>query len=1033
MTLVRSRIRRLGSVLALGVALAAAGCADRFFHDPATSVAVPLTVQYSVGSGADAASPGQAFDKADRAVVVLRLAGAVVLTDTATFQPGPGDKRVILEVELSGASATGTLDVTLSVGGAHLFTGTAPVTLRTGQAAEVQVPLAPVETALAVRDVPPALRLGGAAPLAAVSMFATGDDVGPVPATWTALTPTIEVSSTGVVTGLATGPARVRATYAGLVAEATFDVRDPCLDLPAPLAVGDVVTGSLSRSEDCATDPPELRLFDRFVLDLEGQQAFTATLSSEPTHPFLPIMDALGVQRSGFASPEPSFTREFVFAPGAWTVDVSSVEVGTSLATAPQGTWSLTLGPLPVVQDGCDSVTSVSYGVTVSGAVQANDCEDDFDDEPDVVRWWDGLGMRMPAGERRTVSVTADFPYSLTHWTGSVFTQGVLNVPAGDPAAVTGTVAQTAFHNFFILSAGHRDTGNWTASVVRNGPTPLPNLVVNATSGVPGTIAEEGTFTLTAQVANAGGAMPLLQTVRADVYVAAQTDLTGPHALLGAMDYGVQLGNLATASRMGTFTLPPGVSGPHFVLVDLDAGLAVSESSERNLFVAGAMNVSGAPLLITTTMLRDAVENVAYADTLEATGGTGPATWSVVGGSLPAGLSLAPATGIVSGTPTVLGTSEFTVRATSPDGQTAERLLSITVAAAAPLQITTLLLPDGTLNEVYDQVLAATGGGGGYAWAVASGSLPTGVSLDPGFGIVSGLASALGTFSFEIRVTSADGQTALRSYTVTVNPAILRIVTDTILPTANESISYSTTIVATGGVTPYTWILDSGLLPAGLSLNPGTGVISGTPTTPGLSIFTIRVEDADLVSATRQFRLNVLGPPLVITSDTLMVGTDGQPYSNSIFRSGGVAPFTWSIASGSLPPGLSLDPGNGLVSGTPTATGVSNFTVRLASSDGQVVTKALGITVYPPVAVVTTTLPNGSVGVAYSATLTASGGDGTYFWQLAAGSLPAGLSLDGASGVISGTPTLAETQNFTVRALSRNGEALQPLSITINP
>lgn len=176
--------------------------------------------------------------------------------------------------------------------------------------------------------------------------------------------------------------------------------------------------------------------------------------------------------------------------------------------------------------------------------------------------------------------------------------------------------------------------------------------------------------------------------------------------------------------------------------------------------------------------------------------------------------------------------------------------------------------------------------------------------------------------------------------------------------------------------------------------------------------------------------------PLVISSAPLPTAVINVPYTATLTATGGVQPYTWSLASGTLPAGLSIST-SGVISGTPTATG--STTVKIQVTDSQTPTAALAtasktITVNQPLAISTTSLTSGSVGVAYSASLTATGGVPPYTWSLTSGSLPAGLSLS-TSGFITGTPTAQGTQTFTVQASDSQtpaATATATLSLTIS-
>gem|GEM_PF-987463 len=433
-----------------------------------------------------------------------------------------------------------------------------------------------------------------------------------------------------------------------------------------------------------------------------------------------------------------------------------------------------------------------------------------------------------------------------------------------------------------------------------------------------------------------------------------------------------------------------------------------------------------AVLAITTSSLPGGTTGTPYSATLAASGGTSPYTWSVTSGSPPAGLTLAPSTGVLSGTPTATGSSTFTVGVTDGGTPAQSATRTYTVAVAAPLSITGASLPEGIQGSAYSATVAATGGTAPYTWSVVSGALPTGLSLNPSGGAISGTPSATGasTFSVHVADSGSPAETASQSYTLTVVSPLA--ITTASLAGGTRGTAYSATVAATGGTTPYTWSISSGTAPAGLTLNPSTGVLSGTPTGAGLSTFIIRVGDATspAQTATRSYTVDIAAP-LSITTPSLPDGVQGRSYSESVGVSGGTAPYTWSLSSGSLPAGLSIDTSTGAVTGTPTAAGSSTFTVQVtdSASPAATVSQSLTLAVVTPLGITTASLSAGITGSAYTATVAVSGGTSPYTWSVTSGSLPTGLSVNPATGAVSGTPTAAGSATFTVRVTDSTSPA----------
>ena len=263
------------------------------------------------------------------------------------------------------------------------------------------------------------------------------------------------------------------------------------------------------------------------------------------------------------------------------------------------------------------------------------------------------------------------------------------------------------------------------------------------------------------------------------------------------------------------------------------------------------------------------------------------------------------------------------------------------------------------------------------------------------------------------------------------------------LPNGSNGVAYNQTIVTSGGVAPISYSVGTGTLPAGLKLN-NVGTIIGTPSSTGTSTFTINATDfgtPPLTVASPVFTVTINPPPsLSITSTAMANGFTGTAYGSSIASSGGVPPLTWFVPPGTLPPGLELNTSSGLISGTPTTSGVFTFfpTVSDSALPPQHAASAAGVTIsilaVAPLQAVTPPLPAGAVAAGYTANLVAKGGVAPYTWSLTGGQLPSGLKLNPTTGIISGIPILATTSNFSVQVEDANStkSAVQSLSIVIN-
>lgn len=403
------------------------------------------------------------------------------------------------------------------------------------------------------------------------------------------------------------------------------------------------------------------------------------------------------------------------------------------------------------------------------------------------------------------------------------------------------------------------------------------------------------------------------------------------------------------------------------------------------------------------TTVPNATVGVPYSRQLSVIGGVQPyATWSVTG--LPAWLSMS-ASGRLTGTPSATGSATFTVTVTDAVGTSLSKAYTITTVAAPA--ITTSSLGGGLVGAAYSATLAGSGGTSAYRWTATG--IPAGMKLDIGTGGLSGTPTTAATNSVIVTLTDATGVTATKTLALNVAAVGLAITAKT-LTAATQGNAYSATEAATGGATPYTWSASG--LPAGLGISASTGTISGTPTVAGTFSVALTVNDPYGRSATATQALTVApSAPLVITTSSLPDGTVGTAYSVTATASGGTTPYAWSATG--LPAGYSINASTGVISGSTATAGTYTVTISAVDAAATTDSRTLGLLVAPaPLVITTSALASGSLNVAYSANVAATGGTAPYSW--AASGLPAGVTIDTSTGTINGTPTASGTFNVLV-------------------
>ena len=507
--------------------------------------------------------------------------------------------------------------------------------------------------------------------------------------------------------------------------------------------------------------------------------------------------------------------------------------------------------------------------------------------------------------------------------------------------------------------------------------------------------------------------------------VAYSTTLQSSGAV-GATSWSLASGTLPSGlslSSNGQITGVPSQDGSSFTVKVADSDQPTPQTASKSLTISVQ---ASAKLAITSSPTVTATQGKPIDVNFSATGGTAPYAWSVGSGTLPTGLTL-DQSGYLTGRPTASGTQSFSLEvadATTPTPQTAQLEIAVSVAAAATLAVSSTTVPPAYVGEPYSSYLTSSGGAGATTWTKTNGSLPNGLTFDS-TGLISGTPTVPGSASFTVTVTDSatpSPDVATESITIKVGPA-QAISISTSLPGTYAGEYYDGELEASGGTAPYTWSITAGSFPPGLTLDASTGAVTGDTTQGGIYDFTVGVQDSSDPAATGSIAasIDVQPPaPLEVTSTSLVDAVAGTYYGSQLSSSGGYGysgDDTWSVTSGTLPPGIDLN-SDGYLEGDPVGSGTYAFTVAVtdgASPDPDVATTNLVLVVDAPqpLTVNPTSLPAGTVDTYYDEDLDASGGIEPYTWALAGGALPAGLTMD-EDGELYGTPSASGSFTFLV-------------------
>jgi uncharacterized protein (TIGR03437 family) len=468
-----------------------------------------------------------------------------------------------------------------------------------------------------------------------------------------------------------------------------------------------------------------------------------------------------------------------------------------------------------------------------------------------------------------------------------------------------------------------------------------------------------------------------------------------------------------TTDANGNFTAAPAGGAPGFW--DF---FPSQRTSFYALDIVGA-SASAIPTITSSAVLPSATVSLPYLFTFTATYESGAVlTWSVAAGSsLPGGLTLNAATGVLSGVPTSAGGFIFTIQVTDGvQAVTQNAVLNISavtppvtpvppVVPASPVVITgNLSLGDVAVGAPIAASYKASGGAQPYTFVISG---APGLTVDSS-GNVRGSVSQAGTFNPVLTATDS----ATNSASLHLSLAVLGVTGS--FPAGTTTSRYSGSATGVGGVPPYSYLASG--VPKGLNFSGSA--LTGQPVYPGTFMIGVQVTDSNGVTVAENFTFTITGPaPSVLTISTISLpnGFAGQPYSESLAASGGSPGYTWSRTGQQIPAGLSLNSA-GTVAGTPTAAGSYTLGVQVTDTSGGQVLGTVSLNIEPAPLQITTgaIFPAGQAGVNYPSQIaTATGGTPPYTFGIT-GSLPAGLML--SNGQIVGMPSATGTFAFTLTA-----------------
>ena len=672
-----------------------------------------------------------------------------------------------------------------------------------------------------------------------------------------------------------------------------------------------------------------------------------------------------------------------------------------------------------------------------------------------------------------------------TSFTSSTLPTGLtLNTTTG---AITGTPTQAGFYNVQLTAANTAGSGPTAFLVITVNPSDTAAVVTSAPV-VQGTTGSPLSYTLLASGTPTGfaitsGTLPAGLTLNGATVSGTPTQAgqsTVWFAASNAAGQGFSLGvlfNIAPGSTTPVITsngtargqvgqaftylitatnsptsfaatgLPDGLSVD--TVAGLISGIPTTATTEPASIILTATNASGAsnprtvllqiapasatPAIVSST---NASGRVGTAFTYLTAATAGPTSFAAQ--NLPPGLAIDPTSGAITGTPTVAGTYLVTLQAGNAVGLGAAASLNLTIAAS--LQAPAITSPATAVGKVQHSfsytITASPGPITGYA--LATGTLPLGLSLNTSTGVISGNPAEPGAAVVTVTASNSAGTSLPLALLISINPVDnVPVITSSIAALGTVGQTFTFTVTATNmpaAPFPPSTTLDAVNLPPGLAVNPATGVISGVPTQAGAFTASLIGTNAVGTGATSNLTIFIIpatGAP-VVTSVPFAAAQVGTFFAYAITATN--TPFAFQVLD--APDWMTVGSQTGIISGTPTLPGRISLQLIASNSagDSNPLTLSLSVEAAATTPIVTSSLTAaGTVGSSFSYQITVAAGAPAPTDYLATG-LPSGLALDSRSGVIAGNPTISGTFAVVISATNDNGYGRPvTVAITIQP